>query len=138
MGRPPWYHEGLQFQCLGCGDCCTGEPGFVWVGDAEIERLARELGVAVVSFLETYVREVHGRRSLIELEDGDCVFFDGQSRKCKVYRARPGQCRTWPFWRSNLRTRGDWSYVERVCPGAGAGPLVPLETIQSRAAGADE
>ena len=27
-----WYaEEGLAFECTGCGDCCTGAPGYVWV-----------------------------------------------------------------------------------------------------------
>ena len=36
----PWYQQGLKFHCLGCGDCCTGEPGYVWVTKAEIAALA--------------------------------------------------------------------------------------------------
>ena len=36
----PWFREGLKFACTGCGDCCTGEPGYVWVNKAEIEAMA--------------------------------------------------------------------------------------------------
>ena len=43
------------------------------------------------------------RRSLVEYANGDCVFFDSERRSCKVYALRPRQCRTWPFWESNLR-----------------------------------
>ena len=39
-GNEPWYAEGLKFQCTGCGDCCTGAPGYVWVNQAEIDALA--------------------------------------------------------------------------------------------------
>ena len=40
----PWYSDGLKFDCTGCGDCCTGDPGYVWVSRAEIEALAAALG----------------------------------------------------------------------------------------------
>ena len=29
----PWYADGLPFTCTQCGDCCTGDPGYVWVTD---------------------------------------------------------------------------------------------------------
>jgi Fe-S-cluster containining protein len=69
------------------------------------------------------------RRSLVEFPDGDCVFFDAQKRKCSVYEARPLQCRTWPFWESNIKTEKAWQRTCSVCPGSGQGTLVPLEKI---------
>jgi Fe-S-cluster containining protein len=35
-----------------------------------------------------------------------CAFLDGA--RCTVYEARPTQCRTFPFWKENLRRRGSW------------------------------
>src|SRR3990172_7081258 len=98
--QEPWFQDGLRFQCTECGDCCTGAPGYVWVGRDEIAELAEHLGVSVADFERKYVRRVGSRKSLIEYANGDCVFFDGASRKCTVYQARPLQCRTWPFWQS--------------------------------------
>ena len=40
----PWYADGLRFACTQCGNCCTGEPGFVWVNDAEIAAIAEVRG----------------------------------------------------------------------------------------------
>lgn len=137
MQGQPWYHEGLRFECLGCGECCGGSPGFVWVTQDEIGRLAAELGVEAHAFEAAYVRRVGPRRSLIELDGGDCVFLDRETRRCRVYRARPRQCRTWPFWRSNVRTPADWAYVCRICPGSGQGPVVPPEAIEASARPAD-
>ena len=34
MNPDTWYHLGLRFQCTGCGDCCTGAPGYVWINNA--------------------------------------------------------------------------------------------------------
>jgi uncharacterized protein len=129
----PWYKDGLQFKCTACGDCCTGAEGYVWVNKAEIEALAAELGMEVAKFERKYVRQIGVRKSLKEFKNGDCVFFDGQTRKCKVYKARPRQCRTWPFWDSNLRTPAAWAETCQVCPGSGQGRVYQLEEIQDQA-----
>ena len=129
----PWYKEGLQFSCTACGDCCTGAAGYVWVNKKEIAAIAALVGVEVAEFEEKYVRQVGVRKSLVEYPNGDCVFFDNRTRKCKVYAARPRQCRTWPFWDSNLRSRETWSETCRVCPGSGQGQLYQLEEVRQQA-----
>jgi len=128
----PWYHAGLRFTCSQCGDCCTGAPGHVWVNNEEIAALARLMQLPVEQFEDRYVRRVGARKSLIEFPNGDCVFFDSQTRKCTVYEARPRQCRTWPFWDSNLKTPEDWKHTCAVCPGSGQGKLHSLEEIEGQ------
>lgn len=130
MAAKPWYHEGLRFECLGCGRCCTGDPGYVWVEGEEIAALAEALDMSPGEFEELFVRSVGQRTSLVELSNGDCVFFDGQTRRCRVYDARPRQCRTWPFWQSNVRSIHAWQQTCRVCPGSGQGPVIPSETVE--------
>jgi len=127
---PPWYADGLRFKCTGCGDCCTGAPGYVWLNGADIQRLAAETNLPVAEFESRYVRSIGVRKSLIELQNGDCIFFDNKSRKCQVYGARPRQCRSWPFWDSNLRTPETWEATCESCPGCGKGPLHQIETIE--------
>jgi hypothetical protein len=127
-----WYRNGLRFECMQCGHCCTGDAGYVWVTCEEIEALAaavRELDLD--QFERTYVRKVGVRRSLKEFADGDCVFFDRETRTCRVYAARPRQCRTWPFWTSNLRSTADWEQTCAACPGSGKGRLYDLHEIES-------
>jgi len=106
----------------------------VWVNKAEIEALAEALGVEVEAFEKKYVRQIGVRKSLTELPNGDCVLLDGRTRRCTVYALRPRQCRSWPFWHSNLRTRDCWEETGRSCPGIGRGPLVPLSEIEAKAA----
>ena len=129
MDEKPWFQEGLNFSCSQCGDCCTGAPGYVWVNKAEMEALAAQVGLDIAAFQKKNTRKVGIRYSLVELANGDCVFFDSKSRKCTVYDARPRQCRTWPFWRSNLRDRPAWAETCEVCPGSGQGNLVRVEEI---------
>ena len=128
----PWFQKGLKFACAGCGDCCTGAPGYVWVNKAEIAALAAAVGVPVGEFERLYVRTIGIRKSLIEFANGDCVFFHGQRRTCQVYAARPRQCRTWPFWPSNLASPEAWQETAERCPGCNRGRLAPLTEIQSR------
>jgi Fe-S-cluster containining protein len=134
MNELPWYHEGLRFTCTQCGDCCTGAPGHVWVTNDEIVALAAAVGEGVEAFEDKYVRRVGARKSLKEFPGGDCVLLDGQTRRCTVYEARPRQCRTWPFWDSNLKTPEDWKHTCSVCPGSGKGQLHAIDQIEAQRA----
>jgi Fe-S-cluster containining protein len=132
MDMGPWYASGLRFECTQCGNCCTGSPGFVWINQEELEALAAIMGEDVEAFEAKYVRKIGARRSLREFPNGDCVFFDTEQRNCSVYAARPRQCRTWPFWDSNLRHPGQWQQACEACPGSGHGRLYKLEEIEDR------
>jgi uncharacterized protein len=125
----PWFRQGLKFSCTGCGCCCTGAPGYVWVNKAEIEALAEAAGIELAEFERCYVRTVGIRKSLLEYANGDCVFFDGENRNCRVYEARPRQCRTWPFWPSNLASPASWERTSERCPGCNRGRRTPLAAI---------
>jgi uncharacterized protein len=129
-----WYADGLRFRCTQCGDCCTGAEGYVWVNQAEIDAMAARVGMTAEAFESAHVRRVGVRRSLKERRGGDCVLLDPQTRKCTTYEERPRQCRTWPFWDSNLRSPEAWAEAAEACPGCNKGSLVPLETIVEQAA----
>ena len=128
---PPWYRDGLRFTCTQCGQCCTGAPGFVWVTDEEIDKLAAARGMKRSEFAAVHTYKTHVKVSLRERANGDCVFFDAD-RGCTVYAVRPMQCRTWPFWDSNLTTPERWAETEAICPGSGDGDLIPVEDITRR------
>jgi hypothetical protein len=127
-----WYGGGLRFRCTGCGNCCSGEPGYVWVNDEEVAALAAHQGMTVEAFEAEYVRRVGPRRSLFERFDGDCVFLEADTRRCRVYDARPTQCRTWPFWPQNVESEAAWEATCAVCPGSGEGELQPAAAIDER------
>ena len=132
-GSPePWFAPGLSFRCTQCGNCCTGSPGFVWVSNDEIKAIAEHLDKPIGEIRLLHTRPVRGLVSLTEFANGDCTFFDPQSRRCRVYEARPNQCRTWPFWQSNVESPEAWARTQEVCPGAGQGDFIPLEEVLSR------
>jgi Fe-S-cluster containining protein len=124
----PWYRDGLRFRCTQCGHCCTGAPGYVWVNDEEIERIAAQVQQPVEEFRRRFVRQVDTRFSLREKANGDCIMYD-RERGCTIYPVRPRQCRSWPFWDSNLVTPEAWEETCQVCPGSGQGELISHEEI---------
>ena len=101
----------------------------------EVAALAEFSGLTVDQFGKRYVRRIGRRYSLKEKKNNDCVFYD---RGCTVYPARPQQCRTFPFWPANLKTRGAWEEVAHDCPGVGKGKLYPLEAIRRIVRGESE
>jgi uncharacterized protein len=127
----PWYVEGLAFCCTRCGNCCTGAPGFVWLTSGELAGIAKLRGETIEDVERLYTRVSGKRRSLRERANGDCVFWDRQAG-CTVYQVRPRQCRTWPFWHSNVATPEAWEETRQRCPGAGQGELISVEEITRR------
>jgi Fe-S-cluster containining protein len=125
-----WYQEGLRFECTGCGRCCTGPPGYVWVKEEEIRALAQNRRLPPEEFSRLYLRRVGSRHSLLERPNGDCIFYQ-EGQGCSVYSARPLQCRTFPFWPEHLRRPSDWEKLKAECEGAGQGRLYPLEEIRT-------
>jgi hypothetical protein len=132
-----WFEDGLCFSCMQSGNCCTGPPGAVWFTDEEGKEMARKLKISLDDFYKRYTRKVGTRWSLTEnVISGkyDCVFLDRDTEKpsCKLYEARPLQCRTWPFWRENLRSAESWRRAknETPCSGMDSGTLVPASKIR--------
>jgi Fe-S-cluster containining protein len=126
----PWYADGLRFTCTGCGKCCTGSPGFVWVTEQEVHAMARFLQITPEAFIRSYTRNVGGRLALLErTRTYDCVFL--RDKKCLVYGARPKQCRTFPWWRDNVASPEAWKETAQRCEGIEhpEAPLVPLNVI---------
>ena len=90
-----------SFRCRRCGACCR-RSGYVLLDRADRERLAAALGLTEEEFVARYARLTSNRAqlSLIEKEDGSCVFLEGN--RCAVYEARPRQCREYPLlWRTD-------------------------------------
>lgn len=134
-----WFAHGpgLAFQCTLCGNCCTGPEGYVLVSDAEVAGLAKRFNVSTTEFVERYTHQTARGRSLKEhlTPSGyDCVFLDREKipgkAVCGVYEDRPAQCRTWPFWDSNLHSRGAWERAKRTCPGMDKGKTYSVQQIR--------
>ncbi len=112
----PWFSEGLKFKCTGCGGCCTGSPGYVYLSHWDLEKLSEHFGITEEEFTKKYCRFVDGQYALLEdALNYDCVFL--RDKKCTVYEARPIQCRTFPWWVYHLREPQDWENAAKRCEG---------------------
>lgn len=105
-------------KCEACGGkCCTGESGFIWINDEEIEALANKFELSKDEFKYIFTYKEGNKISLKEkpFEGGwACVFFDEKNRNCSVYELRPKQCRTFPFWDYFLN---HFDELEKECIG---------------------
>jgi Fe-S-cluster containining protein len=129
-----WFAEGLRFKCTGCGKCCTGASGSVYLSQEDLERLAAHFKLAVGAFVRQYTRMRNGRRALLDnVHSQDCIFLKGKA--CTVYDARPVQCRTYPWWFSNLREPEDWQEERALCEGIDhpSAPVIPAAEILEQA-----
>ena len=129
----PWYEEGLEFSCTGCGKCCQVN-GDVWLAPEEITTIIQYMSKdpngnvsSIDEFKKKYVKSQivptnkDGSRSqslswmcLKRNEHGSCIFLDSFG-KCSIYDARPVQCLTYPFWPSLVDDPQAWR-EEQVFP----------------------
>ncbi|QQO08149.1 YkgJ family cysteine cluster protein [Breznakiella homolactica] len=133
MADKPFYSQGLPFSCQRCSSCCRHDPGFVFLSEKDVNKLARALKMRYISFVETFCRWIPAgggteQLSLKELSNFDCVFW---KEGCTVYESRPLQCRTFPFWHSIVASRDYWDIYKQDCPGIGRGPVRSMAEIDS-------
>ena len=135
--KAKWYAAGLHFECVQCGNCCSGPPGYVWVTRAQIKAIAEFLGRTDGTLDKSQLRRVGLHYSLTERPDGDCIFLkrQGGQATCSIYPVRPKQCRTWPFWNENLKSPDGWNRAAANCPGMNVGreyDFAAIEELRAR------
>jgi len=130
LDRPYFFDQGLRFECTGCGKCCSGESGTIFVNDREAGEIAERLGIPVDQFLRDFAYPVEGGHSIRELDNGDCVFLNGNL--CGIYDVRPTQCRTYPFWPEIMRSESGWQHAARACEGIGRGRVHSRDEIMAQ------
>lgn len=136
MTEEPWYKDGVRFKCTGCGKCCTGPKGYIWISREEIEPLAKHLKMTPSSFIAKYTLEpspedlahypnkeaLKSKLLLKEVpsknspKDYDCIFLSKEGM-CSIYNFRPKQCRTYPYWPDIMRSKRAWANEKRYCEG---------------------
>jgi Fe-S-cluster containining protein len=128
----PFYGEGLRFSCARCSRCCRHEPGYVFLSRRDLVALAAATGLEEPELLRRYCTRVQigelPRLSLREKPNYDCIFWENGG--CTVYEARPLQCRSYPFWASNVDSEESWERTARDCPGIGQGRLHSRREIE--------
>lgn len=127
-----FYEDGLSFSCVeGCVYCCSGEPGYVFLSQDDLDRLCAHTNLDEQTFIDIYCRSVDmgsfSMISLIEQKNYDCIFL--KDKRCSVYDARPVQCRTYPFWPAIMESEATWEEESVSCPGIGTGRQYSREEI---------
>ena len=90
--------------CATCeGRCCTGESGYIYVTKEEIKAIAEVLNI-----------DINELKEFKHNDSYECIFYDRESNGCRVYNARPSQCKTFPFW-NYYKTKVD--ELKQECPG---------------------
>ncbi len=117
----------MRFECQKCGNCCRGEPGYVWVNTKEIQAISGFMNLSAGKFGKKYLRKIGRRTSLIERPNGDCIMY---ANGCSIYAVRPKQCRTFPFWPLNLKSKDNWEALKEFCPGVDRGRLYTQDEIE--------
>jgi len=133
-GNKPWYAAGLRFACQpDCGNCCVnhGDYNYVYLEGNDTRRLARHLKLTVAEFKKRYT-EPEDEYLVLRMDRPACPFLEGT--RCTVYPVRPVQCRTFPFWESNLGSRSAWKRLRGFCPGVDRGEVHPLRVIRGHLA----
>ena len=123
--------EGLRFECqAGCTACCE-QKGFVYLSEADRERIAAYLGMEAAEFERRYVFRTRRRMRLRVPRDAQCHFLIHGG--CSIHAVKPVQCRIFPFWPELVQSRREWKKTARYCPGIGQGPLIQIAVAREQA-----
>ena len=135
--------NGKEFSCKMCGTCCRGlHEGDVYLYRDDIVKLARYLklkgNLGLRTFARKYVKiidesfywkDTRGKRGRnykfktlafkFTGDDEHCYFLD-ENNICTVHKARPFQCRCFPWWRMMVNSSSGWKNLvnySKKCPG---------------------
>lgn len=78
--------------CTSCANCCR--VATTQIGEHDIDRLARYLGMKPFEFTRDYTVETEDEGRILRRTKDGCVFLEGNL--CSVYEARPRTCELFP------------------------------------------
>ncbi len=130
--KSEFWKDGIQFECQGSGNCCVsrGGYGFVFLTKEDRQSMAEALNISTVAFTKQFCVQEDGIWRLKDGVSDDCVFL--LENRCTVYKGRPTQCRTWPFWPETLNTRTWSKEVASFCPGVGKGKVWSAAEVEEQ------
>lgn len=116
---PQQFRQPYHFKCIQCGNCCSDKNTIVNLTYSDILRIHWDMGynfnklMEIIGFyiFEKELTEEQIKKMVIppiitqngpafialrKKENGTCIFLN-RNKKCSIYPARPGICRTFPF-----------------------------------------
>ena len=125
-----YLKEPLKFECTACGACCTGgNDHYIAVSSNEAELIRQHLGVSSAWFKRRYIEHLTRDSWSIRLQEGQCVFLNNEGY-CQIYRLRPTQCKTYPYWPELLQSKQAWLNERKHCEGINQGKEVSVQHIK--------
>ena len=124
------YKLGIKFECQGSSNCCVSRNsyGFVYLSNKDIKKLSIFTKLSIKDFEKLYCEKTNEFIHLKEKnKNGNCLFL--KEKRCTVYKARPTQCRTWPFWGENMNQKKWNQELSKFCPGIGKGKIIMKKEI---------
>ena len=125
------YSKGMRFQCQRSSNCCVsrGSYDFVYLSKKDILRLSKYTDLSIKDFIKLYCEKTYGFVHFKERrKNSECQFLE--KKRCSIYKARPTQCRTWPFWAENMNAKKWNKEIINFCPGIGKGKIISDSKIQ--------
>tara|TARA_Y100000590_G_C15417060_1_gene899887 strand:- start:5 stop:466 length:462 start_codon:yes stop_codon:yes gene_type:complete len=125
-------NDGIKFECQGSGNCCVsrGSYGYVYLSKKDLKKLSKYFNLSKKEFVLQFCQTTDGYIHLVEKNNlnGKCIFLN--KNRCTVYKSRPTQCRTWPFWNENMNPKIWNKEISIYCPGIGKGKKINSQTIK--------
>jgi len=125
------FKDGIKFECQNSGNCCVSRNsyGYVYLSTNDIKRFSKFFNLSFEDFELKYCQTTDGYIHLTEKKNlnGKCIFL--KNNKCTVYKSRPMQCRTWPFWNENMNAKIWNEDIAINCPGIGKGKKIRSDII---------
>ncbi len=129
-----WWADGVSFQCQpDCGRCCDQPGGIVYLAPTDAEKLAEHAGMDVEAWLRRDCTKTLDGRYILRSRQGDgiCIYLN-EKKQCNVYQVRPQQCKAFPWWSENLRSKRSWNKVKESCPGLTADDAIIISGEEIR------
>lgn len=79
--------------CTRCANCCKTMG--VILDAADVDRIARHLGLSIDEFEERYVERDEEQPAVVRIRQRPCPFL-GADDRCTIYEVRPTVCREYP------------------------------------------
>jgi Fe-S-cluster containining protein len=129
--QPFYMRQPLRFSCTQCGQCCaTAGEYYVYLTDRESESIRAHLQLSSDWFRRRYLRRLDDGKLVLASGTGERCVFLGPDYRCRVYAARPTQCRTYPFWPEVVGSASAWKRESQRCEGINRGRVVAESIIR--------
>ncbi len=130
-----FYQENeVRFHCTGCGRCCLGHPDehYIELAPGEADQIRQYLRLESKVFRRDYLVSLEDTGEGIRInKQGRCTLLN-ENNQCSVYKVRPRQCMTYPFWPELMQSSSAWHAEAGRCEGINQGEIVVSGYIEQQ------